>query len=1678
MSGKPYTIGEMKTIVDYLVENKLYGEIKARKMWMDFANTKITTRTWQSLKETFLKRILPDIHNPYFRLTNEQISSFRARCDLAERNKNKLEIQTISDDSSSNDNIQKAIEPANNEGETTAGENIKSSKIPTRSRSSAETIIVENCYETAEEIQKELEAQDTDVSDVKQAPPSKSLRDCITYSEPLTPMLQEVLDDFASEPEDSDREGQMQIVDNVPENDNTEENEQHSEPNNEESNSEAVTEAATNAEELSEAVEEELAQEVDDGAESAKKSKETPTVAADSEEMPTVVSDEEISSMQAENGTERVEDADDEIQGASEYHTAENTDNSVDKPQDTQNTEVAVVEKSHSEPQAQSGNLNNSNSTVDASLPNNPEALKNKNSKSAEATKNKETTENGVEISNNTDATKGPPATRKRSCSQDNTKSIENKKKKLDIKLKSKSKKAITESHVVENGENEQPKDNDEKQTNKTKKETAKKQRILNNDLDKPSTSYENNVEVIDLEKGNSRNEQAEIINPCLQNVSLFDEQFNKAKYNMSESSDTEQNKKETQMDTQETAVTKPNEVVTLKSNSDSDTVEILPTHKKKPRAGVLAAKMEREKAISNMFGFTSGGVGSKRRRQISRRRRTISHNNNHNAVVSNSSEWTSDSESDAFVSPPRGRRHRQTRKYLKPKAGKILSLEEEGGLFVMYGKKIYPLVKDGKIVKNYITYLPESDSEEGESFWKQKYVEEKKKAAELKRLLVQANEPQTRDKSPILQANPLRNASISHEQSREPASNGLGKEICIPAPEEKKEEKTFNPPEKIKIKFTRNNEEVHLEGHWPQIHPVLEQVVQIFHKEAEPPVSEKSKDIAMQPAKEPSSGVSTPIIITPVDPEVHEKVDEIEKEIFKEIEALDREEENVPNGVEPNVTKRKIGRPRKSSSTLPSPVKQQKLTNGVKINDSEENLRTRRQKAKEEVKSIDSEDNVSKRQVRTPRKVLNETLNTSDSKSIQTRRSRQNLDITNDEEEIRYMLPPKNSRLSLKTANKKTNQKPRRSAENVSKMSSSPDNFSLNSLDSTQGYQDSDPSPINKENKRKKMMDASSFVIKTRKSLRRSTRRKSHPYAYRNSYEDSSNSSVDRPVQTVARENSSAASDPYRSESYQLLMPQAKHSRNRLESIDEISPIDNQTYFLKHLESIAKDNKETSTRASNFTSPTGQMTSDVGSSSNVSLPMSPELSVVENISVSKETLNNVEDYPTINEMQNNDVQEPTVCGEYMMSDVNISVPLMQQECEFESCLTMLEVSPEPMSIVTESLIKKIDTVNINEQTPSDTLNKNLHNLLIDSSKKMTRSQSMTKKDDMMEVDVTNTSEGQKKARTRKRCSTPQKKKGTKKSAAPKVATVVEEEHVESCSHSGRKSCPALLQSYFDKNIVSEELNISKMTISDDKPKGRKKKDIIRVKIQRPKNKIAQEKRRAKSAKNTSNISVFTDSGINETESELFLPANESIDLIHNHSETCLNANECVGDSVEFVENSKSVISLGDSMQSGDNRSASRSGNNDRSSTPDLFCNNAQDVSFYNRNNSDNIDNTSDTVYHSPLGTEISANSLMTEDLSDDAPQPAVPPSKWYLLSEDDTNTNILGKGSTMLSGSTSGYGSNLKQLFPITCAIPDLSTITEMSKENDNSRKPTLEELDGLTGDDFNSHSIFDSNF
>ncbi|KAF9424919.1 hypothetical protein HW555_000220 [Spodoptera exigua] len=1609
MSGRPYTVSELKTIVDYLVENKLYSETRARKMWVDFANTKITNRTWQSLKETFLKRILPDIHNPYYKLTNEQISSFRARCDLADKDKNKLEIHTISDDSSSNGHNPKDNEPSNDEGETNAGENTKCSKIPMRNRSSADTVILEHCYETVEDIKRDLESTEEKIQDLKQSVANKSLRDCITYSEPLTPMLQEVLDDFASEPEDSDRENRMEIVESesVPEADNVEDieiiHEQVPDYDNDNATSKSAEAEAdgTGNDNGAETVEELLEQEID--SESCPDNRPPNTNSNTADESEGVVLDEEISSMQAETNTDKNIDINSELIDSVSVEKEVQPDSYAG---DTSSNKL------HTEPQVQSTAINNSNSTVDASLPNNPEAFKNKQSKNVEVNIQK-TQEITKEVSNVSDKTKNAAkATRKRSVSEDQSTYTHKKKKRLHIQLKSSSEsdgKLTTESQRNIAQEDKVPKVNGDV----TKAPAVKMGKPKGTDECKPSTSAATRIEnVIEIEDATTELPAA-VINPCLQNVSLFDEQFNKTRHNMSESSDSEKNKKQTEAE-------KPNSHLNVakvskearKSCTESDTETTPSPPKKKKRVGVISSKTERDKAIAHMFGVTSGGgVHSKRKRRVSRRARTISHNTSQqNAAHSNTSDWTSESESDEYVSPPRGRRNRPTRKYLKPRSAKISSLEEEGGLFVMYGKRIYPVVKDGKIIKNYVTFLPESESDE-ELFWKQKYVEEKKKAAELKKLLDEATEPKQNpvdNNTAVQQPNPIRTPRPSLVQVAEP-SNGLAKDVPSPQLEEKKEMQQMGPPEKIKIKFTKNNEEVHLEGHWPQIHPVLEQVVQIFHKESESAVSEPPpKPAATNGVKEPNSGLSTPIVVT-VDPE---------------IEKRDQEEDVKPNGVS-NVTKRKQPAQRKSSSSsLPTPEKQQKISNvtNKQSKESIENGRPRRQKAKEtENKSVDNKEISPKRQNRSPRKVLNE----------------------------------KNQ-----------------AAENLPRIFSSPDNLAPYSMDSTQGYQDSDISPAKPETRRKKKLDMSSFVIKTRNSLRRSSKNKSYPYLHCDAYNDSSNSSLDAPIK-IAQENSTLKSDAYRSDSYQLLMPQVKIVLSRhLEPIHETSLNANETYFTKEMPS----ENVSAPKTDNHTSNSGQITSDIGSSSNMSLPMSPELSIVENLSISKEILNSAEDYPTINELPNEDANGPMACDNYnyRISEVDVTLPLMNQECDFESYHTASDPHSGGQGLVTESLLNKIDTFNINEQvTATDTLNKKLHDLLLESAKKVSRKASTENKDSVMEVDVTNCpSDAKKKAKAKKRCSTPQKRKGSKKSAAPQVDPVVEEEHVESFSHGGgRKSCPPLFQAYLGGEVITEEIDIANLTIANEKPKGRKKKDIIRVKIQRPKHKLGYEKVRSKSAKNASKLSVFTDSGINETESEVFQPANESVELIHNHSETCLLANDCVGDSLEFVENSKSVITLDDSLQSGDawNNQTQIADEHCPSPSPDFFCNNAQDVCSY-KNAKTDIDSVSETVYHSPYGTP---NSLITEDISDDSPL-ASRPAKWYLLSEDETNnTNLVGQGSAMLNAGS--YASNLKHIFPVTCAVPDLSTITEMS---DSSRKPALEDLAGLTGDDFNSLSVFDSNF
>lgn len=406
-------------------------------------------------------------------------------------------------------------------------------------------------------------------------------------------MLQEVLDDFASEPEDSDREGQMEIVENVPE---------HIQEIPEPENEISITSKSVAAE----VVEDVLAHELDDGSnpENGSPKAKSPNTTDKIEELPVANLVDEISSMVAENGTEK-DDADESSEAAKISAVTE-------KPvaQNSETSDAIVIHDSHSDPQVQAGGLNNSNSTVDASLPNNPEALKNNKTNNIDTKANNKKAQESVEVSKSSGKSSIPKkiARKRSSVPEDNLNTIDKKKKKLDIKGPANADERVTESHLNAEAEDKIKGSEDVIKPDVIKKPWLEDQPM---DLDKPSTSFEVHVvDRIETEKQNKSKESPEIKNPCLQNISLFDEEFNKTRYNMSESSDTEQNKKETQANTLASASTPSNDVVVLKSNSSSSKSDMEKTRvppKKKQRPGVSTNKSERDKAIGNLFGFTSG---------------------------------------------------------------------------------------------------------------------------------------------------------------------------------------------------------------------------------------------------------------------------------------------------------------------------------------------------------------------------------------------------------------------------------------------------------------------------------------------------------------------------------------------------------------------------------------------------------------------------------------------------------------------------------------------------------------------------------------------------------------------------------------------------------------------------------------------------------------------------------------------------------------------------------------------------------------------------------------------------------------------------------------------------------------------------------------------------------------
>ncbi|XP_072942638.1 uncharacterized protein [Epargyreus clarus] len=1633
MSGKAYTMREMKMIVEYLIEHRAFAEYRGRKMWMDFAGTNVTTRTWQSLKETFLKRILPDITNPYYKLTVQQIASFQQGCDIEAKINNKLEIRTVDENSNSSDSHNKDPQPpkpGNSKEVDDAGEP-NHTKV-NQNRSSTDTAMSEPCYKTAEDIRKDLESPNKPkgVENVDDSPAKssmKSIRDYITYSEPLTPMLQEVIDDFGTD--DEGDEPQMQIVE-FPETNNRNDNLSPIEildTENNECDDEKMDNVQNNTNK-------ETASQID----SVMGNKSNQDVLQDNIETECIdITDDTPSTNASENQVENITSKEDVIPNTNESNVEKNN------PEHSENQESQIQ----------------SNSTA-VVLPNNQEAFQQLHN-NADNYLNKPGSSQSVEkISSNS---------RKRSHSQDIHKESPKKSRsdKNEAQTLSDDSQTQKEHNVATTSKLSPYKgntklstvksnitfENDKKNNNSVNTQNGNETHKNKNDENLRSNP-DNLISSDDVVSKKPKSKKKVIALKDIEEDSVTSEETSRKKdKDTSSKGDTTRESSiqhESGADYMKEVI---NDVVILKSQSESSSDDIvLPP--KKNKALRASHKMYRDKALANVFGF-SAGVGSKRQKHVKQQKRHSSHRR---IIIdsSGSSEWTSDTGSE-YVSPPRGRKNKQTRKYLKPKPARILSLEEEGGLFVMYGKKIYPVVKDGKIIKNYLTYNPENDSEDEDSYWKLKYVEERKKTDELTKLLKhnEKREIVPVESHDIAVAEPI--MSVRSSTSTDPSKESIEKNVESSNKDAEKTKKETTESKTVKIKFTKNNEEVQLEGHWSHIHPVLQQVVEILHKEPanekpapdNPMIKERGSNVLQQQTDSPNKlaiqkqKTGRDSTSTDVDyGDVREKVNKLEEEIFKEIEERDKSDSMLEDLANTNVTKRRSLKQTKASSAPVSPTKKRKLSSeDQKITEALPKRRT-----------LHSENNttiVTRQQSRTPKKMLNdkeENEKVTNSTRKTTRRSTKNVVAQEDDSQVKYKFPsPQNPQPTATRKMNKSNPKvntnkrsKRRYADTDSKILSSPENLSCNSIDSTQGYQDSDASTLSMC-LRKKRKSSLTNLNRGKSKSQRILKRKLRSYISEDLSSDSSRSFVSAPLKSSSRQDSSLNTEIYRSESYQMLFPQKKHSIQHLEMIAETSPTINSNDCLNNNDYGISNLVEHNSNHINNLSPA--LDNDGENSSNVTLPPSPVLSIVENISINRNALSHSHELPTDTTAE--EVKQ-TMLNDYMFADVDMSVPLMEQECGLEKscdnpteCHYNMNVTNSTQQI-SESFLNKICAVNIKEPTLSESINQKLRNLLLESAKKIANRITGNNNNTESKMEICEPNK-QLKANAKKRCSTPRKRQKKQDVKVANTELLVEKEHTESFGSRLSNPPPVLVVT----NAADDNVNTIDGKGNSDKTKTRKKKDVIKVKIVKPtKKKKVQcaEDTRQKTGK----TSLQTDSGINDTESGVFLhPGEDSIDLIHNHSDTCLHAHECVGDSVEIIENNvSSIISLNSNSAPLHELKSSKSMINlNEEVLLDIFCENAQDGDNLSTVTSQRI---SGTILNSSDANISPINSLLTDDLSDESSiQTQKRSSKWYLLSEDESNTNYVDVALQKQSSSET-CGANLHQIFPITCAVPDLSTITE----------------------------------
>nr|CAD7413697.1 unnamed protein product [Timema poppensis] len=74
-TNRSYSLKEEQTILKYIADNNMYDKVKGRQMWQFMASSRgINKRTWQSLKEHYIKSMIPRIDS--FDLTKEEKNKF------------------------------------------------------------------------------------------------------------------------------------------------------------------------------------------------------------------------------------------------------------------------------------------------------------------------------------------------------------------------------------------------------------------------------------------------------------------------------------------------------------------------------------------------------------------------------------------------------------------------------------------------------------------------------------------------------------------------------------------------------------------------------------------------------------------------------------------------------------------------------------------------------------------------------------------------------------------------------------------------------------------------------------------------------------------------------------------------------------------------------------------------------------------------------------------------------------------------------------------------------------------------------------------------------------------------------------------------------------------------------------------------------------------------------------------------------------------------------------------------------------------------------------------------------------------------------------------------------------------------------------------------------------------